>query len=172
MKKWRSSLRSDLNKWWEWDPFSASHQMQRMDGERHVVFRFSFSAVVKNLFFVFCFVPVEYLRAVKKFGSIQACLCNFQSPFIPLYLIFPGKLMHLPNSFPHGLSPPKSFIQKFQPDQKLWLFQNRVQVAPSTSCLPGSRGFSWDYSCFQGLYGQNSKAIRSIKAKQSGRSTP
>ena len=105
----------------------------------------------------------------RNIGLIQACLCNFQSRFIPFYSIFPGKLMHLQNSFLHGLSPPKSFIQKFQPDQKLWLFQNRVQVAPSTSCLPGSRGFSWDHSCFQGLYGQNSKAIRSIKAKQSAK---
>ena len=34
--------------------------------------------------------------------------------------------MHLKNSFLNGLSPPKSFIKKFQPDQKLWLFQNRV----------------------------------------------
>ena len=93
----------------------------------------------------------------------------FQCRFFHGWHIFPGKLMHFKNSFLHGLSPPKSFIKKFLLDKKLWLFQNRVQVAPSTSCLPGSKGFSWDYSCFQGLYGQNTKAIRSKKAKQSAK---
>ena len=93
----------------------------------------------------------------------------FQYSFFHGWLIIPGKLMHFKNSFLHGLSPPKSFIKKFLLDKKLWLFQNRVQVAPSTSCLPGSKGFSWEYSCFQGLYGQNTKLIRSKKAKQSAK---
>ena len=80
-------------------------------------------------------------------------------------IVFSGRLLHLKNCFLNGLSPPKSFIKKFLLDKKLWLFQNRVQVAPSTSCLPGSRGFSWDYSCFQGLYGHNTKAPSSEKGK-------
>ena len=116
-----------------------------------------------------CIFDPRSATAFLPFGSFLEDVHLFQDCFFQGWFIFPGSLMHLKNSFVHGLSPPKSFIKKLQPDQKLWLFQNRVQVAPSTSCLPGSRGFLWGYSCFQGLYDQNTKAIRSKKAKQSAK---
>ena len=58
----------------------------------------------------------------------------------------------------------KNFYQKNPTGTKVIAVSK--QVVPSTSCLPGSRGFSRNCSCFQGfLNGPYAKAVRSEKGK-------
>ena len=55
-------------------------------------------------------------------GIIQGLLYNFQSRFFHFSAIFLGKVRCFKSGFLNGQPPQKGFIQKFQPDQKLWLF--------------------------------------------------
>ena len=58
----------------------------------------------------------------------------FAHAIFHLKTIFSSDLWCLRNDPVHELPAQKSLIKKFQPNQKLWLFEIMVQVAPSTSC--------------------------------------